>query len=98
MPGESHHIAEVQVGRSYGAICKDCGKRVKVNGGSGMNFHLLRCDRCGAERAFALDEWDQALVHNGCGGRFDSDAPAHCPRCKYPDHRQDYGEPEIMYD
>ena len=86
------------MGRTYGAICTDCSERFKVNDGPGMNFLLLHCDRCGAELSVEVDDWERERVHEGCAGHFTSEAPARCPRCKSTNHRQDYDEPEIMYD
>ena len=44
------------MGMSYGAICNDCGAKFTANEGGGFVFHLLHCDRCGAERAISFDE------------------------------------------
>jgi len=42
------------MGMSYEAICNDCGAKFTANEGGGFVFHLLHCDRCGAERAISF--------------------------------------------
>jgi hypothetical protein len=44
------------VGRSFGAICDECGARFTVNDGGGFAFHLLHCDKCGKEKHLPFED------------------------------------------
>lgn len=43
------------MGEERRAICNACRHRFSMNIGGGFRFHLLRCDRCGAEKAIGFD-------------------------------------------
>jgi len=36
--------------------CNSCGKEFEIREGGGFTFHLLHCDRCGAEKMISFDE------------------------------------------
>ena len=44
------------MGHSYTVLCKKCGTQFKVNEGGGFCFHLLHCNRCGADKSIGFDE------------------------------------------
>lgn len=83
------------MGRSFDAICQDCGTHFFVSEGPDMRFFLLHCDQCGREKAVGTDEiiaahlsWDDGKGINklagkcSCGGSYDVNAKARCPRCR----------------
>jgi predicted Zn-ribbon and HTH transcriptional regulator len=44
------------MGRKIEAKCLDCGYEFTVNEGGGFVFHLLHCDKCGAEKSISFEE------------------------------------------
>jgi len=44
------------MGQSIGATCIECGCQFTVNYGGGWAFHLLHCEKCGAEKNVPHDE------------------------------------------
>ncbi|MBN1972618.1 MAG: hypothetical protein JW787_03195 [Sedimentisphaerales bacterium] len=43
------------MGTLYSAICNDCGEKFQVSDGGGFSFHLLKCDKCGADKSLNFD-------------------------------------------
>ncbi len=44
------------MGVSCAAKCTKCGAEFDVSHGGGFSFHLLRCDRCGKEKAVSFED------------------------------------------
>ncbi len=101
------------MGTQYRVTCRHCGTLFKASNGDGFAFHLLHCERCGAEQAItdqqigtmfradppAVDAWIAANVRpRRCSGRLTLDAKAQCPKCKSGDWDHDNAESEIDYD
>lgn len=92
------------MGRSYGAICNDCGTEFQVNDGPSMIAIPLRCEACGHEEWFMFgldgpipDEYPSDPCKK-CGGAMSDEAPHRCPKCRSTDFRRDETAGEIMYD
>ena len=37
-------------------LCNDCGHAFSMSNGGGVNFHLLRCNKCGETKSILFDE------------------------------------------
>lgn len=91
------------MGYWYEAICKRCDTRLEVNEGSGMIAMPFHCERCGKEWWWEFGvggpigkEPDPPPC--ACGGRFSSEAPALCPKCRSDDLERDPDGMEVIYD
>lgn len=67
------------MGSQSSARCLDCHEEFTVCEGGGFFFHLLRCDRCGADKSIPFDEL--GVLHlrylKGLGGPYAQVSAAH---------------------
>jgi len=47
------------MGHLFGVICKDCGEKYNVSEGSGLIFHILRCDACGKGKPIRVKKLEE---------------------------------------
>lgn len=89
------------MGRSYLALCNECGTEVQVNEGPSMSAMPFRCESCGREWWWQFGPegpvGEPSPPRCGCGGKFSEDAPPRCPQCRSTDLEPQEGY-EVMYD
>lgn len=90
------------MGRSFDAICMDCGHRVRIDEGGGFMFDLFYCDRCGLKRRVdrvtrggPVEPFDRRCR---CGGLFAPEGRPRCPRCGSTELREAENSRLRMYD
>jgi DNA-directed RNA polymerase subunit M/transcription elongation factor TFIIS len=99
------------MGRQFDAICQNCGNRFFVREGPGMLFFLLHCNQCGREKGVGTDEiiaanlsWkDDEGINKlagecSCGGNYDVNAKARCPKCRSNDYVVAPDGQHLLYD
>ncbi len=90
------------MGKQFKARCNQCQTEFDVREGGGLNFELLHCDSCGAEKAIRQEEIQEKInnqnpalsyqekveaIAGPCdGGHYRFAAKARCPNC----HSDDY--------
>ncbi len=90
------------MGRGYQAICMKCLTSIETNDGAGMASMPLRCETCGKEWSWnfgpggPVGEPDPPPCE--CGGRFTSNAPPRCPKCRSTDLERDPDGYEVTND
>lgn len=91
------------MGRTYAAICNECGSAFEVSEGSGMAAMPLHCNQCGREWWWEFGPGgpitdEQPTRECLCGGAFTEEAPPRCPSCRSRNLRHDPNQPEVLYD
>jgi len=69
------------MGYCYKLRCPKCTHEFEWREGSGKEFDVLHCDKCGKELLTTDRYLEYCNIKCECGGYFDKEVPIICPNC-----------------
>lgn len=69
------------MGYCYKLRCPKCTHEFEWREGSGKEFDVLHCDKCGKELLTTDRYLEYCSIKCECGGYFDKEVPIICPNC-----------------
>ena len=69
------------MGYCYKLRCPKCTHEFEWREGSGKEFDVLHCDKCGKELLTTDRYLEYCNIKCECGGYYDKEVPVICPSC-----------------